>query len=157
MMANLRSDDTLVVWRLDRIGVSIKSLSTIVQGLMDRNIGFISLTDGLDTTSREGQMIASTLAAMAKFETDMRSDTTRTGLMAAGIYGRRGGRKKTLDGEQESFCWSMYRSRAMNPSEISRELGVSRATVYRVISRQREAHRAALLHDYPAPAEYPTP
>jgi DNA invertase Pin-like site-specific DNA recombinase len=112
----VRAGDTLVVWRLDRLGRSLKHLIETIQQLDTRHIGFKSLTENIDTTTSGGKLIFHIFGA----------------LMAARARGRKGGRPKVLTGKQLSIALDLYEKR--HPiAEICRTLKISKATLYRSI------------------------
>ena len=90
----LRKGDTLVVWRLDRLGRSLKHLLTLVEDFSTRGIGFVSLTEAIDTTTSGGKLVFSIFGAIAEFERQIIRERTNAGLAAARGRGRKGGRKK---------------------------------------------------------------
>src|SRR3954471_525983 len=94
----LREDDVLVVWRLDRLGRSLKYLIELITQLDERGIGFKSLTEQIDTTTSGGKLILHVFGALAEFERDVIRERTRAGLAAARARGRMGGRPKKLGG-----------------------------------------------------------
>lgn len=132
----LREGDTLVVWRLDRLGRSLKHLIETVTQLHERNIGFKSLNEQIDTTTSTGKLIFHFLGALAEFERDLIRERTQAGLQAARARGRRGGRRKVaaLDSAQKvAIAQALYADRANSIEAICETLHVSRATLYRYI------------------------
>ncbi len=111
----LRKGDTLIVWRLDRLGRSLKDLVEIVNGLEEREIGFKSLTESIDTTSAGGRLVFHLFGALAEFERNLISDRTKAGLAAARARGRKGGRKPKME------LWSnlVYEHQAVFLSDCS--------------------------------------
>ena len=95
-LRTLRKGDTLVVWRLDRLGRSLKDLVETVNALEERGIGFKSLTESIDTTSAGGRLVFHLFSALAEFERNLISDRTKAGLAAARARGRKGGRKPKM-------------------------------------------------------------
>jgi DNA invertase Pin-like site-specific DNA recombinase len=95
-MSHLREGDTLVVWRLDRLGRSLKHLIETIIGLNNRKIGFRSITESIDTTTSGGKLVFHIFGALAEFERDIIKDRTQAGLNAARARGRKGGRPKAL-------------------------------------------------------------
>jgi DNA invertase Pin-like site-specific DNA recombinase len=124
----------LVTWRLDRLGRSLKHLVQVVSDLEDRNVGFRSLNESIDTTTPTGRLIFHVFAAVAEFERDLIRDRTVAGLTAARARGRVGGRKPSLSPQKVKIAQRMYDEREGTVSEIAQVLGVSRATVYRHIA-----------------------
>jgi DNA invertase Pin-like site-specific DNA recombinase len=98
-LAYVRPGDTLVVWRLDRLGRSLPHLITTMTGLEERGIGFKSLTENIDTTTSGGKLIFHIFGALAEFERNLIRERTTAGLMAARARGRTGGRPKVLTGK----------------------------------------------------------
>jgi DNA invertase Pin-like site-specific DNA recombinase len=133
-----RKGDTLVVWRLDRLGRSLPHLITTMTDLEERGIGFKSLTENIDTTTSGGKLIFHIFGALAEFERNLIRERTIAGLTAARARGRRGGRPKALTVKQRSIAQELYEKR--HPiAEICHTLKVSKATLYRYIkTRQRD-------------------
>jgi DNA invertase Pin-like site-specific DNA recombinase len=128
----VRKGDTLVVWRLDRLGRSLTHLITTMIDLEGRGIGFKSLTENIDTTTSGGKLIFHIFGALAEFERNLIRERTTAGLSAARARGRRGGRPRALTGKQLSIAQDLYDKR--HPiAEIYRTLKVSKATLYRSI------------------------
>jgi DNA invertase Pin-like site-specific DNA recombinase len=126
----LRPGDTLVVWRLDRLGRSLRHLLEVVSNLGERGVGFKSVTEALDTTTSSGRLLFAIVAAMAEFERDLISERTQAGLAAARARGRYGGRKPLMTPTKVTLARRMY-DEGVAASEIAQTLGVSRPTVYR--------------------------
>ncbi len=105
----LRSGDTLVVWRLDRLGRSLKHLIDIVNQLREKEIGFRSLQESIDTTTSGGKLIFHMFGALAEFERDVIRERTQAGLRAARARGRQGGRPRVLDGARLEMVRKMSR------------------------------------------------
>jgi len=93
---NLREGDTLVVWKLDRLGRSVKDLLDFAGGLNDRGGGFVSLTDAIDTTTVSGRFFFNVMASLAQMEREVMVERTQAGLQAAREQGRVGGRKRIM-------------------------------------------------------------
>jgi DNA invertase Pin-like site-specific DNA recombinase len=132
----VRKGDTLVVWRLDRLGRSLPHLITTITDLEDRGSGFKSLTENIDTTTSGGKLIFHIFGALAEFERNLIRERTQAGLTAARARGRRGGRPKVLTAKQRSIAQELYDKR--HPIlEICRTLKISRATLYRAIKTEK--------------------
>jgi DNA invertase Pin-like site-specific DNA recombinase len=128
----VRKGDTLVVWRLDRLGRSLPHLISTMPDLEERRIGFKSLTENIDTTTSGGKLIFHIFGALAEFERNLIRERTQAGLTAARGRGRKGGRPKVLTGKQVGIARDLYEKR--HPiAEICRTLKVSKATLYRSI------------------------
>jgi DNA invertase Pin-like site-specific DNA recombinase len=95
-LEQLRNGDTLVVWKLDRLGRSVKDLLDFAGGLTDTGIGFISLTDAIDTTTASGRFFFNVMASLAQMERELMVEHTQAGLRAAREQGRVGGRKRVM-------------------------------------------------------------
>ena len=130
----LRPGDTLVVWRLDRLGRSLKHLIEVVAQLAERGIGFKSLTEQIDTTTPGGKLIFHVFGALAEFERDVIRERTHAGLAAARARGRLGGRpKKLADAKQLELARTLYAGGQTDIATICQTLGISRATLYRYL------------------------
>jgi DNA invertase Pin-like site-specific DNA recombinase len=144
----LRAGDTLIVWRLDRLGRSLKHLIETVTILHDRGIGFISLTEHIDTTTSSGKLIFHIFAALAEFERDVIRERTRAGLQAARARGRQGGRPRLLAGAKKlAMVQAMYDDKSNTIDDICQALHISRATLYRYLKANRAAIEASPQSD----------
>ena len=126
----LRSGDTLVVWRLDRLGRSLKDLITLMGELQDQGIGFRSLQESIDTPSPGGRLIFHLFGALAEFERNLIRERTQAGLAAARARGRCGGRPPALDLEKRRLAVSLYEQRPYPVKQICTMLGISKPTLY---------------------------
>src|SRR5919106_3610039 len=133
----IRGGDTLVVWRLDRLGRSLKDLIERITELHSRNIGFKSLTENIDTTTSGGKIIFPNFGALAEFERDIIKERTTAGLTAARARGRRGGRPRALTGNRLNIARALYNDKQHSITEICRTLKISRATLYRYINTRQ--------------------
>jgi DNA invertase Pin-like site-specific DNA recombinase len=132
----VREGDTLVVWRLDRLGRSLKHLIETITKLNNRKVGFQSITENIDTTTSGGKLVFHIFGALAEFERNIIKDRTKAGLSAARARGRLGGRPKAkmLDTPKKvALAQSLYENRNNTIDEICKTLNVSRATLYRYI------------------------
>ena len=129
----VREGDTLVVWKLDRLGRSLKHLIETVTDLSNRNIGFKSITENIDTTTSGGKLVFHIFGALAEFERDIIRERTNAGLTAARARGRLGGRPKVLTPKQQSIAQALYDDKNNSISDICKTLNISRATLYRFI------------------------
>lgn len=131
LLETLRPGDTVVVWRLDRLGRSLKHLIETVEGLESIGVGFQSVTEAIDTTTSGGKLVFHIFAALAEFERTLIRERTRAGLQAARSRGRQGGRPKVLSGEQLKMAQALRDDPQQNVTTICKTLGISRATFYR--------------------------
>src|SRR5215208_4567580 len=139
VLSYLRTGDTLVVWRLDRLGRSLQHLIDVVAALAARGVGFKSLTEQIDTTTPGGKLIFHVFGALAEFERDLTRERTHAGLAAARARGRTGGRpKKLADARTVALANRLYRDEHTDVATICRTLGISRATLYRYLERDPE-------------------
>lgn len=134
LLKQARTGDTLVVWRLDRLGRSLRHLISVVGELERQGVAFRSLTESIDTSTPGGKLIFHVFGALAEFERELIVERTRAGLAAARARGRVGGRPTVLTEAKIATARSMYDSRAYDVSTIARTLGVSRATIYRALT-----------------------
>lgn len=133
MMETIRRGDTVLVWRLDRLGRSMKHLLELVADFELRDVGLRSLNEQLDTTTANGRLIFHVMAALAEFERGLLSERTRAGLQAAQRKGRMGGRPKALSPSAARAVIDL-RNQGKTVAEIAQTLRVSRATVYRELA-----------------------
>ena len=129
----LRAGDTLVVWRLDRLGRSLPDLVQIVAELEQRGISFESLTEIIETSSAAGKLQFHVFAALAEFERGLIRERTLAGLAAARARGRAGGRKPKLDDKQVREIKALLRMPDIKVAEVARLYGVSRTTLYKYV------------------------
>lgn len=127
----LRPGDTLVVWRLDRLGRSLSDLVQIVSELEKHGVYFESLTEKIETGSASGKLQFHVFAALAEFERGLIRERTQAGLAAARARGRAGGRKPKLDDQQVREIKALLRDPDMKVAEVARRYGVSRTTLYK--------------------------
>ena len=143
MLDRLRPGDTVMVWRLDRLGRSLRHLIDAVADLERRGVTLVSLTEQIDTSSPGGRLVFHVFAAMAEFERDLIRERTQAGLAAARARGRTGGRPTVWTPEKLSAARSMHASGEHDVATIARILGVSRASVYRALSYRPRPEDAA--------------
>jgi DNA invertase Pin-like site-specific DNA recombinase len=135
VLDQLRPGDTLVVWKLDRLGRSLRHLIDTVAGLAERGIGFRSLQESIDTTTPGGKLIFHVFAALAEFERDLIRERASAGLAAARARGRTGGRPPVLTGHKLQVARELYASGQYTVAAIAKTLGVSRASIYRHLGK----------------------
>ena len=138
----LRAADTLVVWRLDRLGRGLKHLIEAIEQLHAREIGFRSLTEAIDTTTNAGMLQFHIFGALAEFERQIIRERTRAGLAAARARGRLGGRPALLTPDKLDLARLMRQQKRTMP-QIAKALGVSRATLYRHLTLDDDSEQAA--------------
>ena len=142
----LREGDTLVVWRLDRLGRSLTDLIARMAELRQRNIGFKSLHESIDTTSPAGKLQFHIFSALAEFERDLIRERTMAGLRAARARGRFGGSKPKLTPDKVKVAASLMKDKTNRIKDICQTLGVSRATLYRYVTPQGEIRAVQRTH-----------
>ena len=131
LLENVRSGDTVVVWRLDRVGRSLKHLIAVIEQLESLGVGFQSVTESIDTTTPGGKLIFHIFASLAEFERALIRERTRAGLAAARARGRQGGRPAVLDANKQRIAQSLRNDTSQSITAICKTLGISRATFYR--------------------------
>ncbi len=132
----LRSGDTLVVWRLDRLGRSVRDLIDWVTTLENEGVGFISLQESIDTTTSNGTLVFHLFAALAEFERNLISERTRAGLDAARARGRKGGRPKALDKEKRKLLIELYDQKKIPINTLCKMMGISKPTLYSYLKEE---------------------
>lgn len=132
-LSYLRPSDTLVVWRLDRLGRSLKHLIDTITQLQERGIGFRSVTESIDTTTSGGKLIFHVFGALAEFERDIIRERTNAGLAAARARGRQGGRPRVLSSRKIAQLQALAADRTNTIADILDTLKISRATYYRYL------------------------
>jgi DNA invertase Pin-like site-specific DNA recombinase len=131
VLDQLRPGDTLVVWKLDRLGRSLRHLVDTITELADQGVGFRSLQEAIDTTTPGGKLVFHVFAALAEFERDLVRERTSAGLAAARARGRVGGRPSVMTPAKLAAARQLYASGAHTVTAIAATLGVSRASIYR--------------------------
>jgi len=136
LIQTVRSGDVIVIWKLDRLGRSLRHLVDLVNTLMEKGVGLKSLQDPIDTTTAQGRLIFNIFASLAEFERDLISERTQAGLNAARARGRKGGRPKGLNDTAEKkaiAAEALYIRGDLSVNEIADNLGISKATLYRYL------------------------
>jgi DNA invertase Pin-like site-specific DNA recombinase len=131
----LRENDTLVIWKMDRLGRSLKDLIEIVMDLAEKNVGFISLQENIDTTKSGGKLIFHMFGALAEFERDIIRERTMAGLKAARARGRLGGRPRIMDAEKVAMAKTLMDDPNNSIKSICKMLNVSKSTLYRYLKK----------------------
>ncbi|OQA29519.1 MAG: DNA-invertase hin [Betaproteobacteria bacterium ADurb.Bin341] len=136
-LRTLRSGDTLVVWKLDRLARSLKDLVDIIDDLQKHGVGFRSLTEAIDTTSTGGRLVFHIFGALAEFEHSLIRERTIAGLAAARARGRHGGRKPAMTKADVRKVAAMLSDPKITKTEVARHFGVSRVTLNSALTRER--------------------
>src|ERR687886_736513 len=131
--SHLRPGDTFVVWRLDRLGRSLRHLIDTVTELQDQEIGFKSVTEAIDTTTSGGKLVFHIFGALAEFEREIIRERTKAGLEAARARGRKGGPKHKLTPKQVEILRQLYKDKSHSLEEICDSFGISRITLWRYV------------------------
>jgi DNA invertase Pin-like site-specific DNA recombinase len=134
----LREGDTLVVWKLDRLGRSVKQLVDLVSELHQQGVQFKSLTDAIDTGTPSGRFFFHVMASLAQMERELTVERTRAGLEAARQLGRKGGRKPKMTPSKIESAKKLLAS-GVPPKEVAKNLGVSVPTLYRWVPASAQA------------------
>lgn len=141
MLNQLRAGDTVVVWKLDRLGRSLKHLVDLISLFNDKKVDFISINDNIDTTSMQGRLIFNLFASFAEFERELISERTKAGLKAAREKGHFSGRPKGLGKEAKKTARAallLSRNKDFSVGEILKQLDISKATYYRYLKWSKE-------------------
>lgn len=140
-LSHLRPGDTLVVWRLDRLGRSLRHLIEVVGDLEERGIGLRSLHEAIDTTTSTGRLVFQIFGALAEFERNLIRERTQAGLQASRARGRIGGRPRRLDEEKLALLFKLVDGREESIPAICRMLGISKPTLYRALARRTDGRQ----------------
>ena len=144
--SHLRAGDTFVVWRLDRLGRSLRHLIDTVTELQEKDIGFKSLTENIDSTTSGGKLVFHIFGALAEFEREIIRERTLAGLQAARARGRHGGPKRKFTDDKVQMAQTLY-STQMPVNEICQALGISRATFYRYVGANNDSTEQQVASD----------
>jgi len=136
-LGECRTGDTLMVWKLDRLGRSLPHLVETVRDLGARGVGFKSLQENIDTTTSGGKLIFHLFASLAEFEHDLIRERTNAGLSAARARGRKGGRPKGIDPKKQKAALALKRDPRYSIREICEIVGISRNTYYKYTREDR--------------------
>jgi DNA invertase Pin-like site-specific DNA recombinase len=146
LLRNIRSGDVLVIWKLDRLGRSLKHLVELVGMLMEKGVGLQSLHDPVDTTTPHGRLTFNIFASLAEFERDLIRERTHAGLTAARARGRMGGRPKGILPHAEATAMAaetLYREGQLSTRQIASKLSISKSTLYAYLR-----HRGVAIGSY---------
>lgn len=135
LLDQIRPGDTLVVWRLDRLGRSLKHLIEVTTALQQQGVGFRSLVEQIDTTTPAGKLVFHVFGALAEFERDLIVERTNAGLAAARARGRTGGRPAVMTPAKLEVARQMHDAGTYTMAEIAETIGVGRSTLYRHLTR----------------------
>ncbi len=138
----LREGDVLVVWRLDRLGRSIRDLIDWVTQLEEAGIGFKSLQESIDTTTSSGKLVFHIFAALAEFERNLIRERTNAGLAAARARGRLGGRRKSLDAKDRKRAVDMYERKNQTVKQICEMMNITKPTLYAYVREEQATQKA---------------
>ncbi|WP_293268962.1 recombinase family protein [Neptunomonas sp.] len=128
-----RESDIIVVWRLDRLGRSMKDLINLVSTLEDKGIQIISLNESIDTSTGTGKLFFHIFGAIAEFERNLIVERTQAGLAAARARGRKGGRPKSLNKAKRELAVKLYHEKEKTVKEVCDVMGISKPTLYKYI------------------------
>jgi DNA invertase Pin-like site-specific DNA recombinase len=140
-LAYVRPGDTLVVWRLDRLGRSLGQLIILMNTLHQQQIGFQSVVEAIDTTTATGQFFFQITGAFAELERNLMRERTLAGLASARRRGRKGGRRKAIDPQTFAMALQLYTARTNSVQSICTRLGIARRTFYRDLAAHRIRHK----------------
>ena len=140
LLGQVRKDDVVVVYKLDRLGRSLKHLLEIVAKFNEKKVGLQSISDAIDTTTPQGRLFFNISASFAEFERDLIRERTKAGLEAARARGRKGGRRQEMTKEAEQkviLAETYYREGKMGVNKIAEEVGVSKMTLYKYLRHRK--------------------
>ena len=129
-ISHLRKGDTLVIWKLDRLGRSLKNMIDLTSNLDEMGVHFQSITDGIDTNTPAGRFFFHVMAALAQMERELIIERTKAGLVAAKERGRKGGRKRAMTDSKLAAAKKLL-AEGISPKDVAQDLGVSVPTLYR--------------------------
>lgn len=133
IMRNIREGDTLVIWKLDRLGRNLAHLIHLTNKLIEKKIGLISLNDPIDTSTAQGRMVFGIFATLAEFERELIRERTQAGLKSARARGRKGGRPKGMSQsaiEKAAIAEALYKNGTIPVKKIAEQLDISKTTLY---------------------------
>lgn len=136
MLEHARRGDTIVIWKLDRLGRSLRHLIEIVSLFDSQGIGLVSLKENVDTTTATGKLVFNIFAALAEFERDIIRERTNAGLASARARGKVGGRKKALSEAQVKMLTQMAGDKTFSVADICRQFGISKASYYNYMRKR---------------------
>lgn len=138
LLDSLREGDVVIVWRLDRLGRSLRDLLALAEQFEDEGVGLSSIKDKIDTTTSGGRLIFQVFGALSEFERNLIKERTQAGLAAAKARGRTGGRPKSLDSQQRKLLVKLYNSKQHSISEICTLMKITKPTLYNYLEAERK-------------------
>ena len=133
-----RAGDIIVIWRLDRLGRSLRDLIQIAEKLKEREIGLKSLQEGIDTTTTTGQLMFNLFAVLADFERNLIRERSKAGLDSARSRGRLGGRPKSLNRDRQQLVVKLYNDREHSIAQICQMMSISKPTLYSYVAAAKK-------------------
>ena len=133
IMRNIREDDVLVIWKLDRLGRNLAHLIHLTNKLIEKKVGLNSLNDPIDTSTAQGRMVFGIFATLAEFERELIRERTQAGLKSARARGRKGGRPKGMSQlaiEKATIAEALYKNGSIPVRKIAEQLNISKTTLY---------------------------
>ena len=146
LLTQLRTGDTVYIYKLDRLGRSLKHLLQVVGDFQQLGVGLVSLTDAINTTSAQGRLVFNLFASLAEFERELIRERTHAGLASARARGRVGGRQRGLLEEAERtaiIAETLYREQQLGVNEIAQRLDISKVTLNKYLR-----HRNVVIHSH---------
>ncbi|AUR52032.1 recombinase family protein [Aquella oligotrophica] len=146
VLTQVRPGDVIVIWKLDRLGRSLKNLVDIVGQLIEQEVGLKSLHDNIDTTTPQGRLTFNIFASLAEFERDLISERTKAGLESARARGRMGGKPKGLSQQAEATACAaetLYKEGKLSVNQIANQLSIAKNSLYKYLR-----HRGVQINAY---------
>lgn len=138
LLNSLREGDVVIVWRLDRLGRSLRDLLALADQFEKEGVGLSSIKDKIDTTTSGGKLVFQVFGALSEFERNLIRERTQAGLAAAKARGRTGGRPKSLDAQQRKLLVKLYNSKQHSISEICKLMKITKPTLYNYLEAERQ-------------------
>ena len=145
LLDSLRQDDIVVVYKLDRLGRSLKDLITLLEMFKSNGVQFKSLSENIDTTTSTGKLVFNVIGAIAEFERDIIVERTKAGLKAARARGRKGGRKQKLTDKQIKLAKLMLQDPSVQKSDVAKHFNISRPTLNRYLDAAPDLEQESLF------------
>lgn len=139
LLDSLRPGDTVIVWRLDRLGRSLKDLIDLIEIFRVGQVTFVSISEQIDTGTAVGELTFHIFASIAQFERQLNSERTKAGLASARARGKVGGRKPSLTEQQIKLAQSMLMDQTVTVTEVAKHFGVSRPTLYKALQECKKS------------------